>query len=213
MIDRRRLAAGCGIAAATTALGAILLATVLASPETFTWRGRALSDMGRYGAETFWLFNGGLVAAGLIGTPFVWLLWVTARNALERLGTVVFALALAGMALVGVFFLEHTEWYLETELHVPAAALTFGAAPIAQLLLGLGALRAGERDWGWLSVCFGLAHPLVWAGWLWYVSTIAASPMAWFAVPEFLAAALFGGWTLLRAIRAFEPTENGTCER
>ena len=213
MIHRRRAAAGCGIAAAVFTLGAIVLATVVASPETFTWSGRALSDMGRYGAETFWLFNGGLVAGGAIGLPFIWLLWTAARNPLERVGTVLFALGLVGMAFVGVFFLEHTEWYLETDLHVPAAVLTFGSVPIAQLVLGLGAIRAGEHDWGRLTVLFGLAHVVVWGGWLWYLTSMATRPMAWFAVPEFLAAALFGGWTVLRARRALSVPESGAPSR
>lgn len=204
-VGRRRIAAGCGIAAVAVALGSILLATIVASPETFTWRERALSDMGRYGAETFWLFNGGLIVGGVIGAPFLWLLWTSARNRTERVGTVFFGLGLVGMGLVGVFFLEHTEWYLETDLHLPAAMLTFGSMPIAQLLLGLGAIRAGERDWGRLTVLFGVAHVPVWGGWLWYRSTIATLPMAWFAVPEFLAAALFSCWTILRAIRFLRP--------
>ena len=207
MSDRRRAAAGCGIAAVLIALGAIILATFLASPETFTWHGRALSDMGRYGAETFWLFNGGLVVGGTVGLPFLWLLWTAARNALERVGTALFALGLVGMVLVGVFFLGHTEWYLETELHVPAAALTFGSVPIAQLVLGAGAIRAGDRRWGRLTVLFGLAHVVVWAGWLWYLTAVATRPLAWFAVPEFLAATLFAGWTILRARRALESAE------
>ncbi|WP_255193837.1 DUF998 domain-containing protein [Natronobeatus ordinarius] len=213
MSDRRRAAAGCGIAAAVITLGSIALATFLALPETFTWSERALSDMGRYGAETFWLFNGGLVAGGMIGLPFIWLLWTAARNVLERVGTALFAAGLVGMAFVGVFFLEHTEWYLETDLHVPAAALTFGSVPIAQLVLGAGAIRAGERNWGRLTVLFGLAHVVVWGGWLWYLTSIATRPMAWFAVPEFLAAALFGGWTVLRARRTLSAAESGTRSR
>ena len=81
-------AMSCGLAAPAVALGAIVLATIVVPPETFTWHDRALSELGRYGAPTFFLFNGGLIAGGLLGLPFVWRCWLASRNALERLGVV-----------------------------------------------------------------------------------------------------------------------------
>ncbi|WP_207590337.1 DUF998 domain-containing protein [Halomontanus rarus] len=205
MADTRRIAAGFGIATPVVTLGAILLATLVAPPETFTWSHRALSDMGRPDAGTFWLFNGGLVAGGLLGPPFVWRLWIAARNTLERAGTVCYGLAICGMFSVGIFFLEHTAWYLETELHGPAALLFFGLAPVSNWVLGAGAVRAGDREWGLFTVGVGIAHVLVWASWILYVTTVATRPMAWFAVPEMGAAALFGGWTVLAARRFLVP--------
>ncbi|MCU4740406.1 DUF998 domain-containing protein [Natronoglomus mannanivorans] len=206
MADKRRIAAGFGIATPIVTLGAILLATLVAPPETFTWSDRALSDMGRPDAATFWLFNGGLVVGGLLGVPFVWRLWVGARNTLERAGTVCYGLAIVGMFFVGVFFLEHTAWYLETELHAPAALAFFGLAPVSNWILGAGAVYAGDRTWGLVTVGAGIAHVLTWVIWILYVTTTATRPMAWFAVPEMVAAVLFGGWTVLAARRFLGPS-------
>ncbi|WP_290814209.1 DUF998 domain-containing protein [Halovivax sp.] len=199
MNRRRRTATICGLVAPVIAVGAILLATLVASPETFTWRGRALSDMGRPGAETFWLFDGGLIVGGLVGAPFVWRVWIEASGPLQRAGAVSLAVAIVGTISVGVFFLEHTEYYVSTDLHGPAALTAFGFGPAAALLYGAGSLRGGERRWGLLSVGVGVAPVAQWVVWIGYARTIAADPWAWFAVPEALAAALFGGWVVLLA--------------
>ncbi|WP_265111166.1 DUF998 domain-containing protein [Halosolutus halophilus] len=196
--DRRRIATRCGIAAPIVALGALLLATIVASPETFTWRGRALSDMGRYGAETFWLFNGGLVVGGVLGLPFGWRLWSASRHVFEHVGVALLVVAVGGMIGVGVFFLDHTTVYLETELHFAAALTFFGVAPFAQWVYGTGQVLADVRRLGLVSIWLGIAHPLAWLGWLLYRAG-ASDPWAWFAVPEFVAALAFGGWVLVVA--------------
>ncbi|QFU83194.1 DUF998 domain-containing protein [Natronorubrum aibiense] len=194
----RRVASGCGLAAPIVALGAIVLATLLAAPETFTWRERALSDMGRYGTRTFVLFNGGLIVGGLLGIPFGWRLWVGSRTVFERVGVIALWAATIGLVGVGVFFLGHTAFYLETSLHGPAALLFFGLAPVAQWLYGTGLVLADERRLGLASIWLGLIHPLCWLGWI--LSRVgSADTGAWFAVPEFVAAVAFGGWTLLIA--------------
>lgn len=195
----RRIATTCGLAAPVVALGAIVLATLLAAPETFTWRDRALSDMGRYGTRTFYLFNGGLILGGLLGIPFGWRLWVASRSGLERLGVLLLWIATVGLVGVGVFFIGHTEFYLEADLHAPAALLYFGLAPFAQWVYGTGQILADERRLGLISIWLGIVHPLAWLGWL--LSRVGASePMAWFAVPEMVAALAFGCWILVLAL-------------
>ncbi|ELY43833.1 DUF998 domain-containing protein [Natronorubrum sulfidifaciens] len=194
----RRLATGCGLAAPAIALGAIVLATLLAAPETFTWRDRALSDMGRYGTRTFLLFNGGLIVGGLLGVPFGWRLWIASHTLLERVGVGLLWVATIGLVGVGVFFLDHTEFYLATSLHGPAALLFFGLAPFAQWLYGSGLVLAEAPRLGLASIWLGLLHPIGWLGWLLY-RIGSDDPMAWFAVPEFVAAVAFGGWVLLVA--------------
>lgn len=196
--DWDRIATRCGLVAPIVALGSLMLATVVASPESFTWRGRALSDMGRYGAETFWLFNGGLILGGLFGLPFAWSRWSESRHVLERLGVVFLALAVGGMIGVGVFFIEHTAFYLSQDLHFPAALTFFGLAPFAQWLYGTGQVLAGDRVPGLASIWLGIVHPLTWLAWL--LSRAGSDdPWAWFAVPEFVAALAFGGWIFVVA--------------
>ncbi len=196
MTDERP-AVRCGLLAPVVTLGAIVLATILATPETFTWHARSLSDMGRVGTRTFWLFNGGLIVGGLLGVPFVWGLWSTARNGLERVGTALVGIALAGIVGVGVFFLGHTDYYLETGLHFVAAMTFFGVAPVAQWLYGTGLLLAGDVRLGALSFWLGNVHAAGWFGWLLYRDAVAADPWEWFAVPEFVAAVAFGLWIAL----------------
>lgn len=191
----RRVATRCGIAAPIVALGAILLATILAAPETFTWRHRALSDMGRYGTRTFLLFNGGLVLGGSLGVPFCADRWAASRNRLERVGAASLWLATLGLIGVGIFFLDHTAFYLETELHAPAALSFFGLAPFAQWLYGSGLVRRGATRLGLVSIWLGIVHPLTWLGWL-LSQTATDGPRTWFAVAEFVAALAFGGWVL-----------------
>lgn len=195
MADRRRTATDCGIAGALVSLGAILLATIVAPPETFTWQGHALSDMGRYGAPTFPIFNGGLVLSGLLGLPFIWLVWITSRNALERLGVALLALAVVGMIGVGIFFLDHTEVYFESSMHGLAALMVFGIAPFASWVYGTGAALAGDSRLAIASFWFGNVHPLAWLGWIFSVGG-AATSSTWFAVPEFVVSVAFSGWIL-----------------
>lgn len=198
-MDRERVGAACGFLAPTVALGAIFLATLLATPETFTWRGRALSHMGELGAETFWVFNGGLVLAGLLGLPFGWLLWRDARNGLERVGVAILAVCVVGLVGVGVFFLEHTEWYLSVDLHFPAAAAVFLGAPIAKWVYAAGLRRAGDTRAAVLTAGLGLVHPVNWIAWA-VVLQVTADPMAWFAVAEMVAAIAFGLWIAILAV-------------
>ena len=200
MIDasRRRLATNCGFAAAIVPLGAILLATLVAAPETFTWRGRALSDMGRAGTRTFPLFNGGLILGGLLGIPFGWRLWIATRNRLDRVGVALLWVATVALVGIGVFFLGHDAYYLGTELHSPVALLFFGLAPFAQWCYGSGLVLAGDARLGLASFWLGIVHPLAWLGWL-LSRAGAADSSAWFAVPEFVAAVAFGGWVFLLA--------------
>ncbi|QRV15966.1 DUF998 domain-containing protein [Haloterrigena salifodinae] len=201
-LSRRRAATACGLAAPVVALGAIVLATLVAAPETFSWRARALSEMGRYETRTFPLFNGGLILGGLLGVPFGWRLWLAARNGLERLGAALLWAATAALVGIGVFFLGHDAFYLDTEFHTPVALLFFGIAPFAQWVYGSGLVLAGDVRLGLVSVWLGIVHPLCWLGWL-ASRAGAEGPSAWFAIPEFVAAVAFGSWVFALAAERY----------
>lgn len=207
MTETKRIATYCGVAGALLSIGAIVLSTLLAPPETFTWADRALSDMGRYGAPTFPVFNGGLILGGLVGLPFAWRLWIASRNAVERLGVVLLAVAVVGQIGVGVFFLEHTAVYLETSLHGFAALTVFGVAPFASWVYGTGAALADDGRLAVASFWLGNVHPVVWLVWLLSLGG-SVDTEAWFAVPEFVAALAFGGWILLLAIAIYRRSDS-----
>lgn len=105
------------------------------------------------------------------------------------------------MVLVGIFVLEHTDWYLDRSLHGPAALAFFVGAPVSNLLFGAGAVRAGEHRWGVATVGTGLAHLLVWGGWLLAIDAGILAPGTGFGLVEFVAALLFGAWTAVAAGR------------
>lgn len=209
MVDHRRFATSAGVAAPIVAVGAILLATIVATPETFTWKTRALSDLGRPGTRTFGIFNGGLIIGGLIGVPFVWRVWNYARDYLQQAGTLALAGSLLGMIGVGVFFLEHTTYYLASSLHGIAALTTFTLAPIAALLYGSGAARTGQRRIAIWSLASGILALAGWATWISYLQLWAPFPSAWFAVAEYFAGLCFGGWILRLAVADWNRSWSG----
>lgn len=67
MIHLTRLGRLSALVTPVIAFLAIVGATLLA-PD-FSWAGDALSDLGASGAETAWLFNGGLILASFLGLP------------------------------------------------------------------------------------------------------------------------------------------------
>ncbi|MFC7058848.1 DUF998 domain-containing protein [Halovenus salina] len=189
-----RLAVWSGVAAPVVALGCVLLSTLIASSGEFTWTAKALSDLGRREASTFWLFNGGLVAGGVVGLPFAWPLWRRAEHVLERLSAVTFLLSVVGLGLVGVF-------YLPRDPHGLVALCFFVGGPITHALYGGGLLARGEA-FGRISIGFGLVHVLAWGSWLGYVAATGSSDF--FAVPEMVAALAFGGWAITVARRLLD---------
>lgn len=199
MADRVEIATYCGIAAAILSLGGTLLASIVAPPETFTWSGHAISDLGRWGTRTFPIFNGGLILSGLVGSPFIWRLWIASRNHLERLGTVLLAISVVGTIGVGIFFLEHYQFYGEEGYHELAALLVFGTAPFASWVYGTGAGLAGDGRLAVASFWFGNLHPLGWLGWLLALGS-AADTDTWFAIPEIVASIAFSGWIISVAV-------------
>lgn len=192
-----RLTVWSGIAAPVLALGCVLLSTLLASPAEFTWAERALSDLGRREASTFWLFNGGLVVGGAVGLFFAWPLWRRARHPLERLSALSLLVTLLGLALVGVF-------YLPRDPHGLVALFFFAGGPVTHTLYGLGLVLEGDTRFGLVSLGFGVAHVLAWGGWFGYIALTGSSD--YFAVPEMLAALAFGAWAITVARRFDEET-------
>lgn len=178
-MDRlRRAMAWSGIASSLVGFVATLLATAL-SP-TFSWTANALSVLGAADAATPWLFNGGLIAAGVVALPFAWVLFAAARHILERLGAASFAGSVVALALVGLF-------PIGTSLHAPVAVAYFLLFTVAMWLHGSGAALAGDVRRGLVSIWLGIGHLLAWLVW-------AASGLGGIAIPEFVGSAILLAW-------------------
>lgn len=178
-MDRlRRALTWSGLASSLVGFATTLAAAAL-SP-TFSWTADALSDLGAATAANPWLFNGGLVAAGLIGLPFAGLLVRRARHALERVGAVAVGGSVAALALVGAFPTGTPE-------HFPVAVAYFALFTVAMWLHGTGAALAGDVRRGLGAVWLGIAHGLAWLVW-------AAVGPAGLAIPEIVGSALLLAW-------------------
>jgi len=124
-------------------------------------------DMGRYGAPTFLLFNGGLIVGGLLGFPFAWRLWLESRNSLERVGVARYrGRRHRDDRRRDLLPRTYDPLPRETSLHGLAALTVFGVAPFA------GGYTVPVRCWPAMAVsrspvlarnrppgCVG------WAGW------------------------------------------------
>ena len=175
--QRRRAARLTGAAAVVVALGGILAATAL-SP-TFSWTTGALSDLG-VTPESAWLFNGSLIAGGIVGTPYAWALYSAATDPLSRLRAAAYLLALVAMAGVGVAPAGRP-------LHLPFAATFFVVAALTAIVDGVARFRLTS---GKLSVFAGVLAPVAWPVW-----TLLLDGRG-IAVPEFVGAVLFGVWVV-----------------
>lgn len=186
MSSIRRFTAATGLVAPTVALGSILVATVV-SP-SFTWVEWALSDMGRPSEPTYWLFNGGLVAAGVVGLAFAHALLDGAKNLVHRLGVVAYAIAVVAMVLVGIFHLPKAG-------HGAAAIAHYFFATVTLWVWGSGDVLAGSVRRGLATIWLGIGHVLLWTVWAGLVAP------DWFAGAEFAGAAIFGAWSVVTARR------------
>jgi len=193
-----------GLVAPVVAVAAILLATLL--DPSFSWTGSSLSHTGELppgrsvslgllvDRPSFLLFNGGLIAAGLVGLPFAWLLYDVAGHPLERSGAVLLGLALGSLVAVGVF---HLPW----GLHAPVAVVHFIATMAFLWIYGVGAVQAGRPRFGAATAALGAVVVGTWFVWG------QVFPGLGIALPEFLSALALAGWTFVAASRQLEAVE------
>lgn len=179
----QRVPALLGVAAVVTSFGGTVY-SMFAAPwfSPFVY---ALSDMGARGAATAPIFNGGLLVGGTLGIGFVVSLLLDTEHPIRAAGAIFGILAMAFMALVGVFPLPHP-------LHGVVAIPFFVCLSLAVLLWGGGDYAAGREVRGLIFVLVGVLHLVSWAWWAifpWFPPGIA--------IPELVGAAgfaLWGGW-------------------
>lgn len=169
----RRVARALGALGSLVALAGVTLATAV-SP-TFSWAGSALSDLG-VRPPTALLFNASLALGGAVALGYV--------AALRRHSGVVaacYALAVASMALVGVF-------PAGTALHFPVAVSFFLALTATMAADGLARRDTAS---GRVALTLSAAHVVSWALWL---RGVRFGPGL--AVPEYAGAVAFAAWVV-----------------
>ncbi|MFB6084588.1 MAG: DUF998 domain-containing protein [Halorientalis sp.] len=191
-----RVSAWAGLVAPFLSLGGVVLAT-LVSP-SFAWTVNALSDLGALDGPvatdlTRLLFNGGLIAGGLVALGFGYALYLAARNLVELAGIGLFGLTTLSMALIGVFPLPR-------DAHTLVALSFYILLSFALWVYGAGNYLAGERTRGGVTVGLGILNAGTWAVWL---STGPFSRPG-LALPEIVGALALAGWTLGTALSVRE---------
>jgi hypothetical membrane protein len=199
-IDRDQAGLLLGVTAiAVTFLG--IFGAVALSP-SFAWSENALSNLGDAGhpagtATTELLFNGGLILGGLLGVGFAATLALRERVIGTRLGAVVFGLAMASMAGVGVFPQDRP-------LHFEVAVGLYMLFSVAGIVYGAGSLLEGRRRVAAVSGGLGVTNLAIWIGWVGTVGIDAPG----LAIPEILGAGCIGTWALWQA-REFRGNASG----
>ncbi|AQL41352.1 hypothetical protein BV210_00860 [Halorientalis sp. IM1011] len=180
-----------GLLAPILSFGGLLLAT-LVSP-AFTWTGHALSELGAPTGPvatdlTRLLFNGGLIAGGLVALGFGYALFLAARNLVELAGIALFGLTSISMAGIGVFPMPQAA-------HFVVAVSFYVLLSLALWVYGTGNLLAGERTRGGTTIGLGVLNAGAWA--VWGLTGEFSRPGL--AVPEIVGAAALAGWIVATA--------------
>jgi len=175
------LAIYAGVVATVVAFGMIFLTTTMAP--WFSWPGDALSDLGHPDRwELYWIYNYGLMVAGTLGVVFA------VRSALDRgtlahvAGSLVMAVSLADLALVGYY-------HAGRDPHVLVSTLFFVTLTYGVFLYGSGEVLAGNVYRGLGTIWLGLVHAAWWG--VWGLVDLGDGV----AIPEFVGALVVAGWT------------------
>lgn len=184
-LEPSRVAPWAAVVATVVAFGAILTATVLAP--WFSWTGNALSDLGHHERATAPLFNGGLIAAGLLGAVFPAWLVLERDGLLHRIGAAIVGATLVDLALIGVF-------PTPMDLHVTVSVLFFVGVTLGLIVWGVADALGEHPGRGTAFALAGVGHALFWAVW---ASDLV--PYEGVAIPELVGAIALAGAALVIA--------------
>lgn len=192
-MDSRTAGRYAGPLSVLLALGGTLLATVV-SP-TFAWSRNALSELGAattaVGTDTtVLLFNGGLLAGGLVALAFAWYRFDVATSTLERGTAVLFAMTAIGMGSVGVFPLTEP-------VHGPVAVAFFLGLTATITASATAAYARGDRGDALVDGSLATLHVIGWVAWL----SAGGPESVGIAVPELWGSILLSAWVLREAQR------------
>ena len=192
-----------GIASPIIGILAVLV-SIYFSP-WFDWPIHALSDLGVAWAPNstqiaIWVFNGGMIVAGLLIAIFVLCTRKTIPNNL--MSKIAYSLIFIGginLALVGVF-----PYNISGTIHQIVAIIYFIFTPIGLIIIGVER-RSKDRNFAIFSIGSGIVSLVVIGG---AVLGILGTPIGTIypegvAIPEFIEALILGLWIGIAGIRIF----------
>jgi hypothetical membrane protein len=166
--------------------GAVLISVfgilgALALSPWFSVLENPLSDLGRAGRPSAPVFNGTLIASGLLGMGFIGGLWRRSVTPIERSGIALFGIAAAFVGLVGVFPTPHP-------YHYSASVGFYVTLTFALFVYGTGNALAGRTGAGLATIWLGVVHTASWVAW-WVLMGDQG-----IAGPEAIGAGVFSVW-------------------
>ncbi len=173
-----------GAIAVLVGLSGLALAIVLT--EGFSLREQALSELGRPGANTAFLFNGSLVLAGSLAAVFCLSLIAKLNHGAQRAGVGLLALAGIALACVGLFPMGHA-------LHGPVAVGFFLLLTLGLLVTGYGDREFGRPGRSRVSLNLAVLHVLAWS--------FAFVALEGIALPELVGGVVYALWIVIVIIQ------------
>ena len=191
-----------GIASPIIGILAVLV-SIYFSP-WFEWPTHALSDLGvvqEGGTQVaIWIFNGGMVTAGLLIAIFISSTRKTIPdNLMSKIAYSLIFIGGINLALVGVF-----PYNISGTIHQIVAIIYFIFTPIGLIMIGVER-RARDKNFAIFSIVSGIVSLVVIGG---AVLGILGTPIGTIypegvAIPEFIEAVILGLWIGIAGIRVF----------
>jgi len=191
-----------GIASPIIGILAVLV-SIYFSP-WFEWPTHALSDLGvvqEGGTQVaIWIFNGGMVTAGLLIAIFISSTRKTIPdNLMSKIAYSLIFIGGINLALVGVF-----PYNISGTIHQIVAIIYFIFTPIGLIMIGVER-RARDKNFAIFSIGSGIVSLVVIGG---AVLGILGTPIGTIypegvAIPEFIEAVILGLWIGIAGIRVF----------
>jgi len=191
-----------GIASPIIGILAVLV-SIYFSP-WFEWPTHALSDLGvvqEGGTQVaIWIFNGGMVTAGLLIAIFISSTRKTIPdNLMSKIAYSLIFIGGINLALVGVF-----PYNISGTIHQIVAIIYFIFTPIGLIMIGVER-RSKDRNFAIFSIGSGIVSLVVIGG---AVLGILGTPIGTIypegvAIPEFIEAVILGLWIGIAGIRVF----------
>lgn len=145
--NQRRAALLIGPVAGAVLVGGTLLAAVLTAPGA--WSERAFGDLGLG-------LHASLIVGSVLGVLFLWPVWESTDNAVQRGGVALFGIALVMMTLVNALAGAFAD---PPDVAGVLGVVGFMAGvPLAMLVYGVGDLVAGLRRRGLASLVLGAGY-------------------------------------------------------